>query len=67
MILTPRKSDKSAVKTNNAFSSTMMASFLPVIVSEKNKEIEENMSFIMFITVSHKWDRIWQNEMEVSF
>ena len=51
MMGTPRKCDKSAFKTNNAFDSTMMASFLPVIVSKKNKQTEKNMSLI---AVSHK-------------
>ena len=40
-------------KTNkiNSFNSTMMASFLPVIVSKNNKQTKTNMPFI---TVSHK-------------
>ena len=36
-------------KTNNSFNSTIimiMASFLPVIVSKKNKQTKKNMSFI---------------------
>ena len=38
-------------KTNNAFNSIMMASFLPVIVSKKNKQTTKN---IPFIAMSHK-------------
>ena len=36
----------------NSFNSIMMASFLPVIVSKKNKQTKKNMPFI---TVSHKF------------
>ena len=42
-------------KANYFLNSTMMASFLPVIVSKKNKQTEKNMSFIaVYITNSHK-------------
>ena len=33
-------------KTTDAFNSTMIASFLPVIVSKTNKQTEKNMPFI---------------------
>ena len=49
---TPEKVIKVPFNTNNAFNSTMMASFLPVIVSKKNRQTEKNMSFI---AVSHKF------------
>ena len=52
MMGTPRKGDKVPFKTNNAFNSTMMASFLPVIVSKRNKQTEKNM---LLIPVSHKF------------
>ena len=57
MMGTPRKGDKKVpFKTNNAFNSTMIASFLPVllIVSKKTqkKKALKNMSFI---AVSHKF------------
>ena len=48
----PEKVIKVPFKTNNSFNSTMMASFLPVIVSKKNKQTEKNMSFI---AVYHKF------------
>ena len=38
-------------KTNKTFNFTMMASFLPVTVSKKNKQTEKNKPFI---AVSHK-------------
>ena len=45
---TPGKGDKSAIqsKLDYLFNSTMMAPFLPGIVSKKNKQTEKNMSFI---------------------
>ena len=46
MMRTLGKGDKSAIRTNNVFNSTMMASFLPVIVSKKTKQTDKNMSFI---------------------
>ena len=52
MMGAPRKGDKVPFKTKNAFNSTMMASFLQVIVSKKNKQTEKIMSFI---AVSHKF------------
>ena len=52
MMGTPGKGDKRALKTNNVFNSTMMASFIPVIVNKKNKQTEKNM---YFIAVSHKF------------
>ena len=54
---TPEKVMKVPFKTNNSFNSTMMASFLSVIVSKKNKQTEKNMTFIAvyhLITNSHK-------------
>ena len=43
----PEQVIKVPFKTNNSFNSTMMASFLPVIlVREKNKQTNKNMSFI---------------------
>ena len=42
-------------KKYNFFISTMMALFLPVIVSKKNKQTEKNMSFI---AVYHKFTQI---------
>ena len=38
-------------KTNTAFNATMVALFLPVIVSKKNEQAEKNM---YFIALSHK-------------
>ena len=52
MMGTPRKGDKVLFEKNNAFNSGMMASFLPVIVSKKNKQAKKNMSFI---AMSHKF------------
>ena len=49
---TPEQVIKVPFKTNNSFNSTMMASFLPVIVSKKNKQTKKNMSFI---AVYHKF------------
>ena len=46
----PKKVIKVSFKT--CFNSTMMASFLPVIVSKKDKLTQEN---IYFIAVSHKF------------
>ena len=43
---------KVSFKDNYFFNSTIMASFLPVIVSKKNKQTEKNMSFI---AVYHKF------------
>ena len=52
MVGTPGKCDQSAIQSKNYFfNSTMMASFLPVIVSKKNKQTEKNM---YFIAVYHK-------------
>ena len=42
----PEQVIKVPFKTTNSFNSTMMASFLPVIVSKKNKQTKKNMSFI---------------------
>ena len=46
-------------KTNNSFNSTMsmMASFLPVIVSKKNRQTEKNIGLCLLlqcITNSHR-------------
>ena len=46
MMGTREKVIKVLFKTNNFLNSTMMASFLPVIVSKKNKQTEKNMPFI---------------------
>ena len=43
MMGTPGKGDKVPFKANYFFNSTMMASFLPGIVSKKNKRTEKNM------------------------
>ena len=43
---------KVSFKENYFFNSTIMASFLPVIVSKKNKQTEKNISFI---AVYHKF------------
>ena len=48
----PEKVIKVPFKTNNSFNFTMMASFLPVEVSKKNKQTQKNTSFI---AVSHKF------------
>ena len=45
MIGTPEKEIKVSFKTNNYFNSTMTASFLPVIVSKKNKQTEKNLFY----------------------
>ena len=52
MMGTPRIGDKNAIQSKLLFYSTMMASFLPVIVSKKNKQTEKNISFI---AVYHKF------------
>ena len=44
---------KSPFKTNNAFNFTMMTSFLPVIVSKKNKQTEKNMPFIAWLFIMY--------------
>ena len=46
---------KVSFKTNNFLNSTMMASFLLVTVSKKNKQTEKNVSFI---AVYHKFTSI---------
>ena len=51
MMGTTGKGDKVPYKTKNVFNSTMMASFLQVILEQKKKN-EKNMSFI---AVSHKF------------
>ena len=48
----PGKVIKVLFKTNNAFNSTMMALFLPVIVNKKKKQTQKNMPFI---AVFHKF------------
>ena len=53
-------------KENYFFNSTIMASFLPVIVSKKNKQTEKNMSFFCSVSQIHinpekttlTWDRL---------
>ena len=53
MMGTPRNGDKSAIQ--NTFNSTMMASFVPIIVSKKNKQTDKSMFFIVqCLTNSHK-------------
>ena len=54
MMGTHGKASKVQFKTNNYNDSTIMASFLPVIVSKKNKQTEKNMSFI---AVHHKFTK----------
>ena len=53
MMGTPRTGDKSALpfKTNDSFNSTMMASFLPVIVSKKNKQTNKE-KYVFYCSVS---------------
>ena len=51
MMGTPGKVIKVQLKTNNFLNSTMMASFLPVIIVSK-KQTKKNMSFI---AVYHKF------------
>ena len=48
----PEQVIKVPFKTNNSLNSTTIASFLPVIVSKKNKQTKKNMSFI---AVYHKF------------
>ena len=50
---TPEQVIKVQFKTNNSFNSTMMASFLPVIVSKKNKQ-RKICLLLQCITNSHK-------------
>ena len=52
MMGTPRTGDEVPFKTNNSFNSTVMASFLPVIMSKKNKQTKKKISFI---AVYHKF------------
>ena len=52
MMGTLGKGDKSVIQRKLLFNSTIMASFLPVIVSKKNKQTEKDMSFI---AVYHKF------------
>ena len=49
MMGTPGKGDKVPFKTNYAFNSTMMASFLPVIVSKENKQTKK---YVFYCSVS---------------
>ena len=48
----PEKVIKVPFEIKNAFNSTMMASFLRVIVSKRNKQTEKTMPFL---AVSHKF------------
>ena len=50
MMGTPRKGDKVPFKTKNAFNSTMMASFLQVIVSKK--EQTNRKKYVFYCSVS---------------
>ena len=50
----PKKMIKMPFKTNNSFNSTMMASFLPVIVGKKNKQTKKIWLLLQCITNSHK-------------
>ena len=52
---TPRTGDKSVIQNKcNSFNSTMMASFLPVIVSNKNKQTcEEKYAFYCSVSQIH--------------
>ena len=47
MMGTPGKGDKSAIQNNIFFNSAMMASFLPVIVSRKNKQTEKKICLLL--------------------
>ena len=39
-------------KINNAFNSTMMALFLPVIVNKKNKQTQTGEKYVFYSSVS---------------
>ena len=52
-IYPPEQVIKVPFKTNNSFKSTIMALFLPVIVSKKNKQTKENMAFIACLSQIH--------------
>ena len=56
MMATPGNGDKRSIQlTNNAFNSTMMASFLPAIVRKKNKAIKQRKICLLLqcLTSSH--------------
>ena len=53
MMGTPRMDDKSTIRINNAFNSTIMASFLPVIVSKKEQTSRENYVFYGSVSQIH--------------
>ena len=53
MMGTPRKGDKVPFKTKNAFNSTMMASFLQVIVSKKEQTNREKYVFYCSVSQIH--------------
>ena len=52
MMGTPRKGDKVLFKTNNAFNSTMMASFLPVLNCEQNEQTMFREKYVFYCSVS---------------
>ena len=53
MMGTPRKGDKVPFKTKNAFNSTMMASFLQVIVSKEEQTNREKYVFYCSVSQIH--------------
>ena len=53
MMGTPRKGDKVPFTTKNAFNSTMMASFLQVIVSKKEQTNREKYVFYCSVSQIH--------------
>ena len=63
----PEQVIKVPFKTNNSFNSTMMASFLPLILSKKNKQTKKNMSFIAVYHINPektpKKHQKWQNDV----
>ena len=53
MMGTSRTGDKMPFKTNHSFNSTMMASFLPVIVSKKKQTNKEKYVFYCSVSQIH--------------
>ena len=53
MMGTPRKGDKVPFKTKHVFNSTMMASFLQVIVSQKEQTNREKYVFYCSVSQIH--------------
>ena len=52
MMGTPRKGDKEPFKTKNAFNSTMMASFLQVILEQKRTNKPRKKCLLLICSVS---------------